>query len=299
MITTGHQLEGVLMKRIKSGLIGRAHKLVNRLVDSIVRPIIGELRRANLPLRDSIVANPLLACGRRHFSQNDEDGILLEILRRIEITQPSAFVEFGVGDGTENNTIILLALGWRGLWVGGEDLAFQVPVDDARLVFLRRWIAKDNAATSVDEGLATLRLSLHDVRVAVVDLDGNDGHIVRALLAGGLTPDVFIVEYNAKFPPSVEFEMPYNEEHRWQGDDYFGVSLQKWVKIFTPAGYTLVTCNDTGANAFFVKTTHMPRFTDVPTSIEVLYRSGCYYRYPMTGHATSPKTVCYMAMTRD
>jgi hypothetical protein len=287
------------MKRIKSRLIGRAHKFVNRLVDSIVRPIIGELRRANLPLQNTITANPLLAFGRRHFSQNDEDGILQEILRRIDITQPSVFLELGVGDGTENNTIILLALGWRGIWIGGEDLAFQLPIDGARLVFLQRWITKDNAPALVNEGLAALRINLQDIRVAVVDLDGNDGHIVRALLTGGLAPDVFIVEYNAKFPPSSEFEMPYDKDHRSQGDDYFGVSLQKWVKIFTPAGYTLVACNDNGVNAFFVMTTHMPRFTDVPTNIEVLYRNGSYYRYPTTGHATSPKTVRYLATSQD
>jgi hypothetical protein len=176
------------MKRIKTRLIRRVHKFVNRLVDSIVMPIIGELRRANLPLQNSITANPLLAYGRRHFSQNDEDGILLEILRRIDITQRAAFLELGVGDGTENNTIILLALGWRGIWIGGEDLAFQLPMDGARLVFLQRWITKDNAAAFVDEGLAALRINLQDIRVAVVDLDGNDGHIARALLTGGLAP---------------------------------------------------------------------------------------------------------------
>jgi hypothetical protein len=287
------------MKRVKSRLTGRAHKFVNRLVDSIVRPLIGELRRANLPLQNSIVANPLLAYGRRHFSQNDEDGILLEILRRIDVTQHAAFLELGVGDGTENNTIILLALGWRGIWIGGEELAFQPPKDGARLAFLRRWITKENAVALVDEGLVALRINLPEIRVAVVDLDGNDGHIVRALLTGGLAPDVFIVEYNAKFPPGVEFEMPYNKDHRWQSDDYFGASLQRWVKIFAPAGYTLVACNDNGVNAFFVKTTHMPQFTDVPTNIEVLYRNGSYYRYPTTGHATSPKTVCHMASSQD
>jgi len=38
-----------------------------------------ELERANLPDREVAIANPLTAYGRRFFSQNDEDGILLEI----------------------------------------------------------------------------------------------------------------------------------------------------------------------------------------------------------------------------
>lgn len=68
--------------------------------------------------------------------------------------------------------------------------------------------SKKNAAALVDEGRAAQRINLQDIRVAVVDLDGHDGRIVRALLTGGLAPDVFIVEYNASFPPGVEFEMP-------------------------------------------------------------------------------------------
>ena len=98
--------------------------------------------------------------------------------------------------------------------------------------------------------------------MASVDIDGNDSHIVRPSSAG-LAPDVFIVEYNAKFPPGVEFEMPYDERHVFRPDDDFqSASLQQWVKIF--ADYRLITCNENGANAFFVKRTHSERFADVP-----------------------------------
>jgi hypothetical protein len=71
-------------------------------------------------LRNDEDSHLLRICGRRHFSQNDEDGILLEILRRLDIVDARSFIEFGVGDGTENNTIILLAKKWSGAWVGGR-----------------------------------------------------------------------------------------------------------------------------------------------------------------------------------
>jgi hypothetical protein len=71
------------------------------------------------------------------------------------------------------------------------------------------------------------------------------------------------------------------------------------VKVFAPAGCTLVVCNETGSNAFFVKTIHMPQFTDVPTNIEDLYKGGYYYRYPTAGHPTSPKTVRYPAIGKE
>ena len=70
--------------------------------------------------------NPLNQYGKKCFSQTDEDGITLEILRRINCLESGIFAEFGVGNGTENNTLILKALGWKGFWVGGEDLAFEI-----------------------------------------------------------------------------------------------------------------------------------------------------------------------------
>lgn len=143
------------------------------------------------------------------------------------------------------------------------------------------------------EGLAAIGANLQDVRLASVDLDGNDGHVVRALLAGGLAPDIFILEYNPKFPPSVEFEMPYDADHRWRGGDYFGVSLLKWTKILSPVGYTLIACNENGVNAFFVKTRHMGRFADISTKIEELYRCG------FNQNPTSPRTVQHLVTARD
>jgi len=155
----------------------------------------GGISQVNFHLRRASITNPLLAGDRPHFSQNDEDGILLEN--------------------------------------------------------------------------------------------------VRALLAGGLAPDIFILEYNPKFPPSVEFEMPYDADHRWRGDDYFGVSLLKWTKILSPVGYTLIACNENGVNAFFVKTRHMGRFADISTKIEELYRCG------FNQNPTSPRTVQHLVTARD
>ena len=45
-------------------------------------------------------------------------------------------------------------------------------------------------------------------------------------------PKVFIVEYNAKFFPPIEFIIDYDENHKWTGDDYFGASLTSLEKLF-------------------------------------------------------------------
>ena len=282
------------MRSIKRWLRQRAQELVFVLFEPITKRLLWELERANLPARDLIITNPLTAHGRKFFSQNDEDGILLEILHRLDVAQSSAFLEFGVGNGTECNTIILLAMGWLGLWVGNEQLSFDLPAESSRLKYVRQRITRENAANLARKGLAELKANLQEVRVVSVDLDGNDGPIVRALLSEGVRPDVFMVEYNAKFPPGIEFEMPYDEEHIWQGDDYHGVSLESWIKIFTPFAYSLIACNENGANAFFVKSDCLSRFSDVPENIAQIFRIGHYGPYATSGHRTSPQTVRYL-----
>ena len=63
--------------------------------------------------------NPLNSFGKKCFSQSDEDGITIEIFKRLKNLNSGFFLELGVGDGTENNTLILLSLGWKvlGRWI--------------------------------------------------------------------------------------------------------------------------------------------------------------------------------------
>ncbi|HML14671.1 MAG TPA: hypothetical protein VK456_15295, partial [Xanthobacteraceae bacterium] len=58
----------------------------------------------------------LVRYGYKVYSQNDEDGIIAEIFRRIGTTTRT-FVEFGVETGAECNTAKLLVEGWHGLWI--------------------------------------------------------------------------------------------------------------------------------------------------------------------------------------
>jgi hypothetical protein len=270
-------------------IVTSMQKLTRKLIEPITTPIANDIARVHLPAQ---YANPLLAYSRRYFSQNDEDGILLEILRRIKLTKPSTFLEFGVERGIECNTIILLALCWRGAWVGGEPLAFELP-KNARLAFSQRWITKDNAVDCALTSLAAVGDKLENVRVASIDIDGNDASVVRELLIAGLSPEVFIVEYNAKFPPPVEFEIPYDDKHLWRGDDYQGASLQTWAAILSD--YQLIACNDNGVNAFFIKRVYAEQFSDVATDISTLFRMGHYHIYPRSGHPTSPQIVLHLA----
>jgi hypothetical protein len=87
--------------------------------------------------------NPLNKFGQKIFSQTDEDGITIEILRRINFLTNGTFIEMGVGNGTENNTLILKAMGWSGVWIGKENLSFNLK-KNKKFSFLRNYINLDN-----------------------------------------------------------------------------------------------------------------------------------------------------------
>jgi hypothetical protein len=235
--------------------------------------------------------NPLNSFGRKCFSQSDEDGITLEILRRLGCLTNGVYAEFGVGDGMENNTLLLAALGWKGFWVGGEALKPSIANSaSARFCYLRDWVTLENVLALAGDGLK--RIGCASADVVSLDLDGNDIYLVEALLAGKVTPKLFIVEYNAKFPPPVEFQIAYNAQHVWQGDDYFGASLASFVNLFERFGYQLVCCNaHTGANAYFVQKTFAGQFSDVPRDIGSIYMEPQYWLYRQYGHKGSVKTV--------
>ncbi len=233
-------------------------------------------------------ANPLNRAGFKVFSQTDEDGISLEILRRIGITGAGSYAEFGVGDGLENNTLVLAARGFRGFWVGGQKLAFD-SVDNERFTYIRAWITLENIVSLARRGLESIDIQSLDV--LSLDLDGNDLYFAGALLDAGIRPKLFIAEYNAKFPPPIEFSIDYDAGHIWKQDDYMGASLASLVKLFDAHGYRLVCCNShSGANAFFIDRQYAAAFVDVPERIEELYVPPRYHLFKSYGHARSPRT---------
>lgn len=234
--------------------------------------------------------NPLNSFGKKCFSQSDEDGITLEIIRRMGLSNMGTFAEFGVGDGTENNTLILKALGWKGFWVGGEDLSFGLKGNDTDFAYLKSWITIDNILELTQQGQNKINSTALDV--ISLDLDGNDYYFVEALLSAKIHPKLFIVEYNSKFPPPIKWKISYDTEHQWQGDDYYGASLCSFVEIFEKFNYKLVCCNAaTGCNAFFVHQDYHALFADVPNDLEKIYVGPRYFLLNAHGHPNAKKTI--------
>lgn len=211
---------------------------------------------------------PLESCAKKIFSQSDEDGITLEIVKRIGLSGGSC-IEIGCGNGLENNTLVLLSIGWNAVWIDGVDLAFDPNINPSKLVYSKVFITRENVC-EITNGLE--KVFEKEVELISVDIDGNDGYIVEALLIDGRRPSVFIVEINEVFSPPIVFKQNYRADHVWDKSRNFGWSLQAFADLFSQYGYQLVACNpQTGVNAFFVRNDHMKAFSDIPDSIDDIY----------------------------
>lgn len=191
--------------------------------------------------------------GFKGYSQNDEDGIIQEILNRIGTTD-RRFVEFGTGDGLENNTHFLLCQGWSGVWIDGsatncaaQKSVFEWAIRSEKLKSIQAFVTVDNINDVIrDAGVEG------EIDLLSIDIDGNDYHIWKAINV--VAPRVVVIEYNAYAPPPIQWIMEYDPNYVWDGKSaYFGASLQSLTALADLKRYTLVACNLSGLNAFFVR----------------------------------------------
>ena len=237
-------------------------------------------------LREERYADPkrLERHGFKVYSQFDEDGIIQEIFRRIGTTD-RRFVEFGVENGLENNTLKLLLDGWHGLWIEGSEgwvtairTRFADVLSAGRLTVRPAFITAENISDLVAPW------ATGEIDLLSIDIDGNDFHIWEALRA--IRPRVVVIEYNAKFPPPMSIVQEYRAENIWKGTDYMGASLEALVRLGARLGYSLVGTNFVGLNAFFVRDDLLSGNFQAPFSAGNHYNRAKYFLWKLyvSGH---------------
>ena len=235
------------MEYWRLGLEDKVHKIVKLNALDLRRKILNEARYGE--------EKRLLKYGFKGYSQNDEDGIIEEIFRRVGVANKT-FVEIGVGNGLENNTLYLLAQGWQGFWIEGNSKyveqikqKFNYALKNQILEVQHAFVEKDN----VNQLIRKWQTDSGDLDLLSLDIDGNDYHILEAMEP--LNARVVVVEYNPKFRPPVKWVMKYNSTHRpsFILSDYFGGSLKSFEILLLAKGYKLVGCSLSGINAFFVR----------------------------------------------
>lgn len=276
---------------------------VERRLSNLVRFASAELpMQTERELRE-ILALPVYAdprrlerSGRKVYSQNDEDGIIEEIFRRIGAGSRT-FVEFGVSDGRECNTLKRLLEGWQGLWIeGGAELcaAIRRTFPDqiaAGALELRESLVSAENIDSIIGGSRIARAGALDL--LSIDIDGNDYYVLGAIRS--VRPRVVVIEYNAKFPPPMDLVIRYDPRHAWDGSDYMGASLQALTNLASRLGYQLVGTNITGANAFFVRNDLAGDRFFTPARADALYNPPRYWATGgfVVGHRPSARPYRY------
>jgi len=195
--------------------------------------------------------NPLLKYEHQTFSQNGEDGIINEIFNRLGITT-GEFIEIGTGDGCENNTRLLLELGWKGVWIDGSTKNlntiksnFQNFIKNDKLLAYANFVNENN----INSILQKYDIS-KDVDLLSLDLDLTT-HLVWESI-NYITPKVLVIEYNGFFPKNSLWEAVVEDNEVWDGSINMGASLSTIIKISESKGYKHIGCDITGTNAFFV-----------------------------------------------
>jgi len=190
------------------------------------------------------------------FSQNGEDGVLAEILRRTG-TGSKYFVEIGASANEANCIFLADVLGWRGLFVDADEGEYEALrtkyLGIAGVQVIRARVARDNVNSLLRESAVP-----HDIDVLSIDIDGNDYWIWEALV--DYSPRVVVIEFNASIDPRRQLVQPYSPDQGWDESDFFGASLGALCKLGGKKGYSLAHVDLSGVNSFFVRNEFAAQF---------------------------------------
>lgn len=218
-------------------------------------------------------------------SQNGEDGVLAEILRRIGVAERT-FVEFGVETGTEGNCVALADVaGWSGLFIEADPGAHHHLHQKYRWSEAVRTLHAAVTPQNVEKLFAERDVPQRP-DVLSIDIDGGDYWVWQAVEA--YQPRVVVIEYNSALDPRQRLVQPADWPG-WDGTDFFGASLGALVELAGRKGYRLVHCELAGVNAFFV---HAGEKGEFPATEDVQRRGPNYYLGAF-GHPPSDRSRRY------
>ncbi len=195
------------------------------------------------------------------WSQNGEDGILLNLFSRIGATS-RRFLEFGCGTGLEcNSANLALGFGWSGLLLDAN----STHVTKARM-FFRDHLGADAGRVQLRAGFVTpenindllgeVTPAGGDLDLLSIDVDSIDYWIWNAI-DGRFSPRVVVCEYNASFGAERSVTVTprdgFDPFTKHASGYYHGVSLTALHKLAAARDYQLVGCDSAGVNAFFVR----------------------------------------------
>jgi hypothetical protein len=221
------------------------------------------LRHVALPLDQLHPPHALNARRFRLRSQNEEDGVLFALLNRAG-WGTRRFVEIGSGKSGGTAAGLAHECGWAGM---------MIEVSAKSVGGARKKFAGNRLVTVIEaevtpgnvNGLLEQHGYQGEVDVLSIDIDSYDYWVFNALSV--TSPRILVLEYNALFGPERRVTVPLDQPLSSAPKGYCGASLAALTDLAARKGYRLVTCENAGVNAFFLREDVAP---DVPavTAVE-------------------------------
>lgn len=189
-----------------------------------------------------------VAAAKACNSHNEEERIAKELVTGLGFASGQC-VDIAASDGlTISNTVGLYRRGWGGLAVEGHPVAFSKLAANYRelsdVQLARCMVTPANVVQLLHgHGIKT------NFEFLNLDIDSYDYFVLEALL-GHFRPAVICTEINEKIPPPIKFTVKWAPGHSWQGDHFFGQSIQTLHALASRFDYALVELHYN--NAFLV-----------------------------------------------
>jgi len=183
-------------------------------------------------------------------SHAGEHKALSDAMNKLGITE-GHLIDIGTADGIRQSSSVnfLKNANWSGTLFEFDPKSFaklSFLYNDNDSVSLCKTKVNPNNIVSLLEGLNVPK----QVAYLNIDIDSYDLSVLRNLIDGKLRPLVISMEINEKFPPNIDFEVLYSDEHYWQGDHFFGCSLAAAFDAMSVRDYSLINFHFN--NAIFV-----------------------------------------------
>ncbi len=189
------------------------------------------------------------------YSQFNEDGIIQYLINNLDIKN-NEFIEIGVENYEEANTRFLLQNNcWKGLIIDSSKVHINFIKNQN---YYWRYALDAEAAFVTKQNINNIIRKYdfnQNIGLLSIDIDGNDYWIWEAISI--IKPDILVIEYNSLFGIEKNITLKYDQNFmRPEKGIYkclYGASLKALKTLSKKKGYSLVTVNSNGNNAFFVR----------------------------------------------